>query len=160
MKKSNKIVNRTGLTKSFGVSLSTVDRWIMRGCPYKQKGGKGKEWQFKLSDVILWHKEYFLKNGDTKSDDILLIQKSRALREHFRALREQKEYEKLAKSLIDVEVVKTSAFNRGRKVRDAILSIPDRISSILAAENDTHRIHEILTNELRQALEGLCDGEC
>jgi hypothetical protein len=54
-----------------------------------------------------------------------------------------------------VRDVKDAAFARARQIRDALLNIPDRISSILAAESDHDRTREILTSEIRQALESL-----
>ena len=54
-----------------------------------------------------------------------------------------------------VRDVKDAAFARARNLRDALLNIPDRISSILAAETDHDRTREILTAEIRQALETL-----
>ncbi|HBJ76109.1 MAG TPA: hypothetical protein DDY86_11660 [Syntrophaceae bacterium] len=49
--------------------------------------------------------------------------------------------------------VKDAAFSRARQVRDALLNIPDRISSILAAETDHDRTRDILIAEIRQVLE-------
>ena len=46
-------------------------------------------------------------------------------------------------------------FNTARTVRDALLNIPDRICSILAAETDDSKVSEFLTKEIRQALEVL-----
>lgn len=57
--------------------------------------------------------------------------------------------------LVDAEKVKSAAFAQGRIVRDNLLNIPDRIASILAAETDHDRTREILTAEIRQALEEL-----
>lgn len=54
-----------------------------------------------------------------------------------------------------VRDVKDAAFASARQIRDALLNIPDRISSILAAESDHDRTREILTTEIRQALESL-----
>jgi hypothetical protein len=56
---------------------------------------------------------------------------------------------------VSLEDVKKVAFARGRIIRDSMLSIPDRISSLLATENDASKIHEILTKEIREALEEL-----
>ena len=56
-------VNRTGLAEHFGVSLTTIDNWIRRGCPYQKKGGRGSEWEFSIDDVDLWR-----SGGDSYSD--------------------------------------------------------------------------------------------
>lgn len=53
---------------------------------------------------------------------------------------------------VDVE---KDAFNMARRVRDALLNIPDRISAELASMTDTHVINDKLTTEITQALEEL-----
>jgi hypothetical protein len=57
--------------------------------------------------------------------------------------------------LVSLEDVKKIAFARGRIIRDSMLNIPDRVSSLLADENDASKIHEILSREIREALEEL-----
>jgi len=57
--------------------------------------------------------------------------------------------------LVSVEEVRNTFFGKARVVRDGILNIPDRISSLLATINDSSKIHEILTQELRMVLEEL-----
>jgi hypothetical protein len=59
--------------------------------------------------------------------------------------------------MVDAEQVKTAAFNRGRAVRDALLNVPDRLASILAAEHDAKKIESILRTEITAALEELAD---
>ena len=60
-----------------------------------------------------------------------------------------------AGKFVDADIVKAAAFRRGRVIRDAILSVPDRIDAVLAAETDRRKVHELLTNELTRALEEL-----
>jgi hypothetical protein len=57
--------------------------------------------------------------------------------------------------LVSLADVKKVAFARGRVIRDSMLNIPDRISSLLATETDASKIHEILTKEIREVLEEL-----
>lgn len=54
--------------------------------------------------------------------------------------------------LIDRAGVESQAFATARTVRDSMLAIPDRISSLLAAENSAPKVHEALTQEIRKAL--------
>jgi len=53
--------------------------------------------------------------------------------------------------------VEKAAALAARVVRDAILSVPDRLAPLLAAETDATRIYAHLDNELRHALNGLAD---
>lgn len=57
--------------------------------------------------------------------------------------------------LVSAEKVKKAAFDLARMTRDKLLSIPDRISPVLAAEQDQAKIASTLTAEIRQALEEL-----
>lgn len=57
--------------------------------------------------------------------------------------------------LVRVEDVRNAFFAKARVVRDGILNIPDRISSLLANVDDASKIHEILSQELRTVLEEL-----
>jgi hypothetical protein len=62
--------------------------------------------------------------------------------------------------LVPVEEVKVAAFNKARIVRDSLMNIPDRVASLLASIDHPHKIHEVLLQEIRTALEGLsCDSE-
>lgn len=79
----------------------------------------------------------------------------RALLTEYKAKLAKLELDKNKGELIDATLVRQSAFSTARRVRDAILSIPDRISSILAAESDQATVKNLLTQELRLALEEL-----
>jgi hypothetical protein len=49
-------------------------------------------------------------------------------------------------------------FQTGRRIREGLLNLPDRLSDILAAERDQAKIHAIISKEIRQILEALTDG--
>ena len=57
--------------------------------------------------------------------------------------------------LIEVAVVENEAFTAGKKVKDGLSNIPDRISPLLAAESDKNAIYRMLTTEFNQVLEFL-----
>lgn len=50
------------------------------------------------------------------------------------------------------------AQRRYRAIRDRILTVPDRVADILAAERDPARVHAELTKELERALHELSDA--
>jgi hypothetical protein len=54
--------------------------------------------------------------------------------------------------LISAEKVRNAMFAKGRIIRDGMMNIPDRISSLLATINDSSQIHEILSKEIREVL--------
>ncbi|GHS91298.1 hypothetical protein AGMMS49949_01440 [Alphaproteobacteria bacterium] len=59
---------------------------------------------------------------------------------------------------VDAEIVEKQAFQVGRTVRDSLQNIPDRVASLLASLSDAHQIYDILTKEIRLALEGLAEA--
>ena len=61
--------------------------------------------------------------------------------------------------LIAVDEVKQAAFNKARIVRDNFLRIPDRVANLLASVDDASKIHELLSQEIRNSLEGLSRDE-
>ena len=80
--------------------------------------------------------------------------------ERVRWLRAKADKEELllrqrAGELVEVAKAKQLYFERGRQIRDSILSIPDRLAGIIAAEMDQSKVHALLTKELHQALEAL-----
>lgn len=80
---------------------------------------------------------------------------SRSIKEAYSARLQRLAYEEKLGKLINVEKVRVAAFNTARIVRDAILSVPDRISHEIASIQDPHEVHIRMTEALIEALEGL-----
>jgi hypothetical protein len=55
--------------------------------------------------------------------------------------------------LVKYDDIKNKVFSYARIFRDTMLTLPDRLSPILAAEQDRNKIHNILSTEIRNALE-------
>jgi hypothetical protein len=84
-------------------------------------------------------------------------QKARAAREHYEAELKRLEYETAVRQLLNAEEVKLRTFKAARQARDALLSIPDRMAPVLAAETNAFEVHRILTDELRRVCDNLAD---
>jgi hypothetical protein len=82
---------------------------------------------------------------------------ARAERERAQAALAQLDLAKQLGQVVLAETVAKGATAAARATRDALLSIPDRVAALVAAETDPARVHAILSNELRQALHGLAD---
>lgn len=144
-----KIIGKNKLAQAFKVSRTTIENWCRDGCPSEFNG---KEHEFTLSKVIVWHEKKFLSNSsDTES-----LTKARAVIAHYRGLITELEYRQKAGELIPAKDVKDAAFQTARMVRDQLLNIPARISPILGAISDHREINRILTKEITQCLESLC----
>ena len=83
----------------------------------------------------------------------------RALLTGYKAELARLELERTKSTLVDADEVRKSAFECARRTRDTILSLPNRLSAILAAENSEHKIREYLTTELAKALEELANEQ-
>jgi len=77
---------------------------------------------------------------------------ARAVREHYEARLAKIEYEERTGRLVSKDEVQIAAFNRFRQFRDAMLNLPDRLAAQLAAESEEAKCYEILSNEVRRAL--------
>jgi hypothetical protein len=83
--------------------------------------------------------------------------RARAVRETYLAKLAKIEFEERSGNLVSKHEVEVAAFNRFRTFRDGMLNIADRLSAVLAAEVDSASVHEILTTEIRKALEECTD---
>ena len=64
-----------------------------------------------------------------------------------------------AGEFLPAEEVKEAAFKRARITRDSLLNIPDRIAPLLAVEQNPQKVHKILSDEIRLALENLAGAK-
>ena len=76
----------------------------------------------------------------------------------FRAKLRKLEFEVRQGKVIEAEVVRKSMADAGRALRDGILSLPDRLATVLAAESDPKKIHVTLKTELSRELEALANA--
>ena len=84
--------------------------------------------------------------------------KARAIREHYQARLAKLDYEERIGKLISKDEVQVASFNKFRQFRDNLLNIPDRLSAMLAAESEAAAVHQILTSEIRKALNDFSDA--
>lgn len=68
------------------------------------------------------------------------------------------EAEEKERNLIPASEVENTLFTVGRVIRDTMMNIPDRVSTLLANINDAREIHKILSLEIRSSLEELSRG--
>ncbi len=78
---------------------------------------------------------------------------SRAIRELYVARLRKLEYEEKAGKLIPVDKVTVRWFNLSRQLRDQLLSIPNRIDAMVAAESDRFKVNQMITEEIARVLE-------
>lgn len=91
-------------------------------------------------------------------DQIPDLNESRARREHYQAEKAKLEALQGRGELLPADQVRNEAFALAQAVRDAFLTLPDRLAPQLAATMDARVAHQLLTAEIGVALRGLADG--
>lgn len=81
--------------------------------------------------------------------------RAKTAREAIEARRAQVELDRLLGNLVNANDVQREYFAAARAVRDALLALPDRLATTLAVEADPRRVHELLSAEIEQTLNGL-----
>ena len=121
-----------------------------------------KEEAFRLWDLqALPSKDTTVRNQikqeiDSKAcKEIPAYGESKAKREYFLAELAKLDVEEKKKQLVSVDEIKKSSFATGRSIREALTNLADRLSHQLAGEDDATVIHNIISNEHREALENL-----
>lgn len=92
-------------------------------------------------------------------DAIPELNESRARREHYQAELAKLQVAQQRKELVPADEVKKEAFQIGRSVREALANLADRLSHQLAGETDPVVIHQLLSDEHRDALLSLVEVE-
>jgi hypothetical protein len=95
----------------------------------------------------------FMENKIQHGDDLpTLLLKTRIKNEIERGKLLEAKVKSEIGELVSAEAVKNAMFAKGRIIRDGMMNIPDRVSSLIATISDASQIHEILSNEIREVL--------
>ena len=92
-------------------------------------------------------------------DAIPELNESRARREHYQAELAKLQVAQQRRELVPADEVKKEAFQIGRSIREALANLADRLSHQLAGETDPAVIHQLLSDEHRDALLALQEVE-
>lgn len=122
---SGRILNRNEMAGDLGISVSTLDRWVLSGCPVQGRSENRREYQFNSADVIAWHEQR--KAARTASDD------NDGKRRHQLAAAELKELQlaEKRKVMISVEDVAPIIADELANVRSRLMAIPGRLAPAL-----------------------------
>jgi hypothetical protein len=77
---------------------------------------------------------------------------SRAAREAYLARLAKLDFEQRSGKLVDADEVRAQIFGLGRRLRDALLGLPDRLAPVLAGQADQAAVHQLLTEEIMVCL--------
>lgn len=134
-------------SKRMGIAYSTARRCVLRNRVTSTGTGRGRrvDWPKAKAEFhenrdeskVRKKKPRKQKNkkaaANSSAKDFDLFQ-ARAEKETYLAKLRELEFLEKSGQLVDGKVVEDKLFERSRQIRDALLNIPDRISSILFAE--------------------------
>ncbi len=177
-------VGVTGYAKHRGISKSAVSQIIKAGkieeAVHFTKNGNGKRahidleladklWNIRVAKTVQSaHSNSDDKHpahGITKEDNEAApgqgpsYANARSIKETYSAKMAQIAYEEKSGSLCKTEDVARAAKDMSRITRDYLLTLPDKLSPILAAENDVDEIFKLLSDEVHHALDSLSKGK-
>ena len=157
------LISQAEFARQQGVSKPYINKLVKKGI-IKLKNGKVDTKQA-LSSIKMNADPATLLRSDKQKESSNLpaspnggidFVTARTMREAFRAKLTQLEYEEKSGKLTDAAKVKNDAFKAGRIVRDELLTIPDRLADVLAAEDDPRQVQQLLREELELILNRLC----
>jgi len=85
------------------------------------------------------------------------LAQSKAVEAAYKAKTARLDYLERTGELVPVESVRREAFERGRNIREAIMSVPSRVAADVFAAETIADAEQIIENELRNALRGLAE---
>lgn len=156
-------MNLTEYAKHRGVSKPMVSKMIKQGLIKEacKKIGNRYEINQKKADKLLQGRTISTveKNKIVKQEGFekLTLTEARTEKERYLAALRKLEYDQKAGELVSKAQIEKEAFDTARRVRDALLSLPDRISAQLAAMADRDQIQTLLAKEIRHTLIGLAE---
>lgn len=149
-------VNRKQLADVFGISLPTVDAWVRSGCPFDQKGERGREWSFDTADVMRWREKLARDDagGQDVQDDAALKRRKIAAEVKLAELELMERMGQVA----DLGVVERAWSRMLAELQSNLRgSFVTRCEKQLLGEDDSRTFKRVLLSEVDSALEALAD---
>ena len=77
---------------------------------------------------------------------------SRGVRESYLARLAKLQFEERSGKLVDADEVRAHIFGLGRRLREGLLGVPDRLAPVLVGQTDQAEIHRLLSEEILSCL--------
>ena len=149
-------VNRAELADLLGVSLPTVDAYVRGGCPYEQRGAKGREWLFNSRAVIEWLRQRDVEQalGTAQSTT---FDEARRRKTAAEATLAEMELASKRREMIHVDDVAAVVASEYSACRSRLMSIPARLATACAGVADAAAVEKLIRDEIVDALTELTD---
>ena len=138
-------------------SVNSIRAWVRQGCPYEQKGARGKPWKFNSAAVDAWREGQKVAEatGAQNADEQELKRRKLAAETMSAELTLAKAREEVA-PIEEFERAWGSAF---ATLRANILNVPGRTVGQIVGETNERVIKDKLHAELVQALQSAADAD-
>lgn len=156
----DKYISHSELAKLCGVGKTTVGDWTDKGVLPVEIMPDGQR-KIVRELGIKFAKKHQIENTQAFKKQALTSEfnKAKAVSETYKARMAKVQYEEKIKSLIKVETVEKRLFELALEVRDAIMTIPNRISPVLASMTSEKKINIYLEKILTDSLTSISKGE-
>ncbi len=145
------ITNREQTADILGVSKTTVDSWVRKGCPVIENGKKGVPSKYDTVAVINWVYQ--------DNDDGLDLQQEKAKLAKMQTEKAAIQIAEMKGELVDAEEVKESWITMITACRAKLLALPTKIAGDVFGVNTQAEIQAIIKREIYQALTELSKGD-
>lgn len=143
------LVSKRDLSQFFGVSTTTVDTWVMKGCPIKERSDNGNIKLMSLPEVARWK---IFQSGESSE-----LENERTRLTKWQADKTELEVAVLRGELIPSEIVQKVWGGMVMSFRSRVMSIPTKSAhSVLGAIN-VAEAESVLKKLVNEALEELAD---
>lgn len=145
-----KSVNRTDLAVTFGVSMPTVDRWVLNGMPVVKQGSRGVSAEFNTAECFEWLRNTAVDEatGKVLADDATIDRRMKTAK----MVKAELDLEKEKGTLAPVSQVQEMLSNVFANLRAKMRIIPSRAYGALVGEDDESKFKQILMQEIDTAL--------
>jgi phage terminase Nu1 subunit (DNA packaging protein) len=145
-----KSVNRTDLAAIFGVSMPTVDRWVVNGMPVVKQGSRGVSAEFNTAECFEWLRNTAVDEatGKVLADDATIDRRMKTAK----MVRAELDLEKEKGTLAPVAQMQTMLANVLANLRAKMRIIPSRAYGALVGEDDETKFKQTLMQEIDTAL--------
>ena len=143
--------SKRGTSQFFGVSATTIDTWVMKGCPVKERDKDGRIKSMSLAEVARWK---IFQSGESSE-----LENERTRLTKWQADKTELEVAVLRGELIPSEIVQRVWGGMVVSFRSRVMSIPTKSAhSVLGAVN-VAEAEAVLKKLVNEALEELADYE-
>lgn len=142
------------------MTLSNVQHHIEMGnISYEMDGGRKKIDPVKADKQLAENRRERIDSQKASEENAGNYTKLRAISTLYDVKIKRLAFETKAGNLVEVDKVKSQQFKIAKMIRDSLLTIPNKISDRLAAMDDSHEIHLLLTEHITESLQVLVDNE-